>query len=392
MDIRIALVTLTVAMVGCAAVPGEDDGASVQESTIGSSAGNNAPITVYRPSGWVTYRPGEQQTEKETNIRAYLPRLGGNPESVAASSPKELQQLNLVATNLVAALVQLPELNPVSVTLQVSSPTSAFGNIVVRALEEAGYGLQRVADDAGQNYVSYRKRSAETDAGPVNDYEIAIGRISVEREFIVNDNGIYPSSLMSVSGTREATDITLADDIFREQGGKDVFISGVSSPGSDSSSSPKITEVSVNDYDKTPVDRRTAQRQVFDEARRRNSLEDLGKADVDLDEYDRLRRAVLIFDDNQTRHMGTGNKQAVRLLVREYDVTDVFEITACTDADGSNDAALARGIRVEEEFIGHGVAPEALLLAPCRRADFRHPNDDSPSPVEIVHHRLKTNL
>ncbi|MBX2839250.1 MAG: hypothetical protein KTR35_20515 [Gammaproteobacteria bacterium] len=347
------------------------------------------PVTIRLPEEFNAQNPSNPNSGR--NDALFLPRLGGNAAVVAATSVPELLQLRLVATDLVAALVQLPELNPVSVTLQVSPPKTAFGNVVVRTLEEAGYGLQRVQDDAGLNYLSYKKRVAETDAGPINDYEIAVGVVRVQREYVNNEKGIYPSSLMSVSGTRLGPDVELAEDIFVEQGGADVFISGIDLPGQDTEV-PKIKEVSVNDYDETPVDRRTAQRQVFEQARRRNSLADLGNAAIDLNEFERLRRAVLIFNDNQTRLMGVGNKQAVRLLVREFEVGDVYEITACTDADGSNDSALARGIRVEEEFIGHGVPVQSLLIAPCRRADFRHPTDNSPSPVEIVHHRPLVNL
>ena len=389
-EIRIIGSMLAIALVGCGTFPEEPGDVQVTDTERSEPNETAGSTPVFTPSGWTSFKPADGSSPNP-ELALYVPRVAGDTAAVSGVPLAELRQLRLVATDLVAALVQIPELNPVSATLQVSAPKTAFGNIVVRGLEEAGYGLQRIQDDAGQNYVSYQKRTAETDAGPVNDYEIAIGVISVEREYIVNSKGIYPSSLMSVTGTREATNIALADEIFREQGGQDVFISGVDVPGRPDVA-PDINEVNVNEYDETPLEQRTAQRQVFADARRRNSVGDGSRTAVNLDDYDRFRRAVLIFNDNQTRLMGTGNKQAVRLLVREYETSDLFEITACTDADGSNDSAVARGVRVEEEFLGHGLPVEALVLAPCRRADFRHPNDDSPSPVEIVHHRRKENL
>ena len=69
------------------------------------------------------------------NLDPFLPYLEPTPEALEGMTQTELENLQLVATNLVSALVQLPETNAISTRLQVSRPTTAFGNLIVRALE-----------------------------------------------------------------------------------------------------------------------------------------------------------------------------------------------------------------------------------------------------------------
>ncbi len=328
-----------------------------------------------------------QLQKVERNDSLYIPRLGGNAAVIAETPVAELRQLQLISTNLVSALVQIPEMQVGTATLQVSRPKTAFGNTLVRALEDAGFGIQRVTADQGLHYVTYGKRFAETEAGPVTDFSISVGEIEVRREYDITDRGVFPASLLLVSGTRSIVDIDLNDNIFAEQGGTgDSFISGV---GSDSIDAPStdIDTVTVNDYDVTPVDKRTTQGNILSSARQQLYARDSANNPIDLEDYDQLRRTVLIFEDQNSVVMGRGNKQAIRLLARDYVDGDVFSIVACTDADGKNQESLIRGIRVEEEFVSHGISSEAVQIEPCIRVSYRHSSDDSPVAVSVVQYR-----
>ena len=320
----------------------------------------------------------------------YLPRTGGDAELIGATDPDELRRLRLVATNLVAALVQIPEMRPSQATLQVSPPASAFGHAVVRALEDGGFGVQRVSADQGRRYVSYSERFAETESGLVTDFTLSVGDIRLSREYVERDGDIFPSSLMSVFGTDFVTDIALADDVFGEQGGAGTtFISGArSSEGIGAGSD--IRTVDVADFDELPMERRTSQEDVLQRARQRFFERDAARSPPDLSSYERYRRTVLIFEDTRTQMMGAANKRAVRLLVREFDARDLLVIRACHDADGSNEAAGPHAVRVEEELVSHGVPAESAWIAPCVRASYRHASDDSPAPVELIHYRPVT--
>ena len=320
------------------------------------------------------------------DLSPWLPLGGGDAAAFEGISSVELEHLALISTNLVSVLVQLPEAPPSSATLQLSEPDTAFGNTLVRALEEAGYGLQRVEADQGARYVAYRRSFAETDAGPVAEYELIVGDIVLRREYVSEDGRVLPSSLLSVDGSEAApTDLVLDDTVFAEQGGEGAaFISGIRA----ADGTAAVDEVLVEASGPRSLERRADRYEVLSAASRRAALaatEDHPPSP--LDGLERVRRTVLIFDDSETRRMGAANKRAVRLLVRDTAAEDLFVITACTAADGRDEAARARGARVIEEFLGHGVAPEAVRLAPCVRASYRHATDDSPVPVEIVQYR-----
>lgn len=327
-----------------------------------------------------------QRVERDDSL--FMPRVSGNGAIVAQTPVAELRQLQLISTNLVSALVQIPEMKVGTATLQVSAPNTAFGNTLVRALEDAGFGIQRVSADQGLNYVTYGKRYTETEAGPVTDFGVAVGEIEVRREYVSSEKGVFPSSLLLVSGTPNIVDIELDDEIFTEQGGSgDSFISGV---GSDSIDAPStnVNTITVNDYDATPIAKRVSHGGVLSKARQRIYAKESADSAVNLDSYQQVRRTVLIFDDKDSFVMGRGNKQAVRLLVNDFAAGDIISITSCTDVDGSNAVSTDRGIRVEEEFVSHGIDASDVQVEPCIRASYRHSSDDSPVAVSVVQYRI----
>lgn len=321
------------------------------------------------------------------SAEAVTPRTGGDLAVLEQISASERAHLQLIATNMVSTLVQVPRMQSGSVTLQINEPRTAYGNAIVRALEEAGFGMQRVSADQGRNYVSYSKRFSETESGLVTDYELSAGRIRLRREYSVQGDLIYPSSLMTIDGADSIADIELSDSIFAEQGGNnDAFISGVQLEG-EPDPTLAVKTIDVRDYNEVPADKRTPQRVVFEKARERFFTMQAERQPPQLDDYEKHRRTVLIFDDNKTQIMGNANKQAVRLLVNGFSDDDIMLIKACLDADGANAAAMNRAIRVEQELLGFGIPSQSTFIAPCARASYRHTSDDSPTPVELVHYR-----
>ena len=317
------------------------------------------------------------------------PRVDGNSELLNSISGVERAHLQLIATNMVSTLVQIPGMKSGTITLQINAPTTAYGNALVRALEDAGFGLQRVSADQGTHFVSYSKRLSETESGLVTDYELSVGDVSLRREYSEQGPFIYPSSLMNVSGAETITDIELSDSIFVEQGGiNDAFISGVQLEG-EPDPNLAVKTVDVRDFDELPLDKRTSQDEVFSKARALYFEKQANRKPPSLDAFSKHRRTVLIFEDNRTQVMGDANKQAVRLLVRAFSDDDILMIKACLDADGRDDAAMTRAIRVEQELLSFGVPSESTFIAPCARASYRHSSDDSPTPVELIHYRPK---
>ena len=371
----VAVLALTIGLSGCSAVT---ERFSLQ--------------TVNEPSdSWPgdSELPGAEPVDdglSDDELARYVPAYIGDIDSIANLSAEQLQRLNLVATNLVSVLVQIPELEPLTVTLQVARPSTPFGNVLLRAIEDAGLAMQLVSADQGSHYVSYGRRFSETDAGPVTDFNVSINNIEVTREYTDKPSGIYPASLISIAGSAFSNGIDVNDTIFAEQGGEDSFVSGTRSPDGQNA---EISEVSVSTYDKLPVEKQTPREAVIAGARQHFFESDAQRSAPDLAQYDRYRRTVMIFNKVDNLRLGDANKRATRLLAREVTSEDIILIKACNDVDGVNELANSRAIRVEEELVGNGIPVSSVVIAPCVQTNYRHPTDDSPVPVEIVHYRPK---
>ena len=294
------------------------------------------------------------------------------------------RNLSLVVTDLVAALIQVPSLNPTVTTLQFSEPRTALGKKLLVALESAGYGMQLVDTDEGQNYVSYAVRTAETEAGIVNDYLIKINEVELRREYNTTPAGIFPSSLMFVKGVGDKSDFVLSEQIFAEQGGGELFLSGID-PGRGGVTDPAaIREVYTDENLRINEDKRLDQQVVFTQARKATFDEAKRNQLASVSGYEGVQKVVVLFPDNRSLSLGPGNKTAIRLLLEKYESGDIFNIAACDDVDGRNEMSERRAIRVKEEFMSHKVPSSAIRLAECTRTNFRHHSDDSPTPVTIT--------
>ncbi len=300
------------------------------------------------------------------------------------------RNLELVVTDLVSALIQIPSLNPTVTTLQMSQPETDLGRALLTAIDNAGYGIQIVDADQGNKYLSYAVRTAETEAGIINDYLIGIDEIELRREYNTTETGIYPSSLLFVKGVEDARNIVLTEEMFLEQGGGELFLSGVD-PGRAGISDPsEVREVYTDDALRTQVDKRVDQAKVFAEAQENMLALARDKQRQSLGGLDRHQRVVLLFPNNTELTLGVGNKTAIRNLLGKFEAGDVLDITACDDVDGRNEMAERRAIRIKEELLSHGVESSSIRRAECTRTNFRHHSDDSPQPVTIVHYKSPT--
>jgi len=300
------------------------------------------------------------------------------------------RNLKLVVTDLVSVLIQIPSLNPTTTTLQMSQPETELGTTLLSAIENAGYGIQIVETESGDNYLSYALRTAETEAGIINDYLISVDEIELRREYNTTASGIYPSSLMFVKGIEDARKILLTEQMFAEQGGEQLFLSGVD-PGRGGISDPgNVKEVFTDDALRQPFKNRVTQSEVFAQAIRNTFEVAKDEQRSDLAGLKRFQRVVLLFPNNTELVLGTGNKVAIRSLLDKFNDGDLLDITACDDVDGRNEMAERRAIRIEQELMSHGVSADAIRRAECTRTNFRHHSDDSPQPVTVVHFQAPT--
>jgi len=318
-------------------------------------------------------------------IESLMPRLGGDPAAFDALDADEVRQHRLVATNLVSALLQLPETRPETSLLQALPPSTAFGNTTLRALEDAGYAVQYVGSDVGPAYVDYSRRVGETSTGTVLEYQLSVGEVVLSREYAIEDGAIFPASLVRLRGSSMKRELELSDALFVEQGASSAraFVSGTRDLDGTGADTDART-IEVRSFDRVAADRRTDPGATLAEAARAALLRDSVTDAPDLDDYVEYRRTVLVLDSPDATRLGQANKRAVRALVQRVRPGDLVQVTACQDADGVDARSAVRGALVERELISHGLDFDDIWQAPCTRTSYRFPGDDSPVPVDLV--------
>jgi len=195
---------------------------------------------------------------------------------------------------------------------------------------------------------------------------------------------------MSLSGTDQADDIDLHDDMFSEQGGiGTAYISGSRTPQG-ASTGADVQTIDVQPHDLRPIDKRSLSANVLASARHHYSLRALMRRMPDLNRFVKQDRLVLLLDNTTTLYLGRENKRLVREITRRVGESDLVIVKACHDSSDENEGANAQAVRVEEEVIAHGIAAESVLIAPCVGASYRHVmNENSVAPVEVVHYRRR---
>lgn len=141
------------------------------------------------------------------------PFPAGAPTTAQLTS--DFSRSKLIAADFVSTMAQLPESQPSLIVLHIKKPSSRFGEVLLSALQSAGYDL-RVGDPKSQNWLGYNAHRDDTlsDAGnPVYTFFVSAGEVKLKRSYEVDRNGVKPAGSMFVRGA--TTDgIVLDDSIF----------------------------------------------------------------------------------------------------------------------------------------------------------------------------------
>ena len=141
--------------------------------------------------------------------------------SVIAQARTQGESEKLVALDLVAALVQISEMNPAQVLLQVNDLSNSFDMHVQNAINSAGYRQQ--SEDPSRQLLSVVTAinptkglttvAPEGSAASVKTYQIKIRDIILKRDYLFDNGRIEPGSAMYVKGAN-ATHVKLDKNIF----------------------------------------------------------------------------------------------------------------------------------------------------------------------------------
>ncbi len=275
-------------------------------------------------------------------------------------------ELDRVAQNLVYTLVQLPESNPMTTTVQLSEPTTPFGLEVVERVREAGYGIQSVPDDRGANYLRYRVQTTASELGSETRYAVSIGGITVERAYDRVDGRLMPVSEQRVLGSRSG-EVELNDELFDVA--DDAPVRGVAFGDE---LAPVLTDADSG----LPLGAAMPAVDTFGALVKRNLYDGLGSNYAELfAAYDNVATTELSFPNDSMR-MGEDQKRTIAEYAEMLRPgTDLLSVIGCSHGDttirnGNSVLAIGRANRVKEALVFAGVPPAVVLDEGCWAGTF----------------------
>ena len=264
-----------------------------------------------------------------------------------------------IAQDLVFTLVQLPDTNPMTTTVQMSDPVTPFGREVAALVREAGYGVQAVPDDRGRHYLRYRAERVASELGTETRYAVSIGDVSVERAYGTVDDRVVPLSAQRVGGATGRS-VRLDDTLF----------GGVSDPATntvrfDEQSGPLFSDAAGAPAGREPAPGSFAARvkqNLYDGLSSNYAELFANYADVD---------STTIAFQNDSMRIGEAQKRTIEGYAERFrPETDLLSVIGCSHGktgidNGNGVLALGRANRVKESLVFAGVPPGAVLDEGC---------------------------
>ena len=280
---------------------------------------------------------------------------------------------NVIVADLTSVLAQL--MNPLDVTVQFSVPQTAYGRTVVATLRNRSFGMQRVPDDQGAQFLDYTETvSTGSDKSREYRYGIAIGTVSVERTYTFKRGRIFPSEPMIVRGSRQSAALDTA--LFVERGSELGFIHQIDYRERDVAevAVPRITVVTgelVSDIATSTFEMpaefginatNTETRNIY-----YTNESNFSKITRN---YREVNREIILFPDDSMRLGRVGKAQVRKVLARFDKGQDFINLIGCSQGvtsfkGGNEQLALGRSKRVFEEFVALGVPRTSLLDEGC---------------------------
>jgi len=335
-----------------------------------------------------------------------LPRGPSADDADAANRvANDFTRSRLIADDFVAAMVQLPQLEPAATTLSTRVPGSRFGQLLLHGMQSVGYEFRvqtsKATTDAEAQSLAYfvsRRTDSTSEATSllgVYDFLIEAGGVKLKRSYKVDRDGVWPASSMYVLGA-DAAGLQLDTRLFDGQRKTRELPKGalIASAPADSlpitqTNNSNLREVSSPAVPYTSPTRRlsatpiansrgskgsaTAQVSVsitkLPVKRNMYELKESNYAEI-LANYRTVERKVLVFD-NDSMVMGPSNKRIAETIANNFNRdTDLISVVGCSHGStalNNGNALLANGraSRVKEEFLLAGVESELVLDEGC---------------------------
>jgi len=290
------------------------------------------------------------------------------------------EQAEMIATDLVSAMMQLSEFPPWATTIQLSDSTSEFGQALRKTLKASGYGVQNVDSDIGNNNLTSKRALNGSGDNQRVRYNVTIRDITLAREFEVDENRIWPKTPIYITGTSPQR-ITPNDDLFRQQGRAGaqavMFPSGVEFFDKNGT----VVEYQKRYVRVTPESERSfedsiSHQRILIAARSRALFTSKVNNSVDVRNWPAYKQVLLQFPSENTSILGAFNKTAIKKLLQEFDASlHGLSLTGCASNksllwDGTELDSLDRQRRVFDELLVSGIPLERVRENGCFGSEF----------------------
>jgi len=271
------------------------------------------------------------------------------------------QELDRIAMNLIFGLTQIPSILPIDTTIQISAPTTTFGQIVEARLIDAGYGIRHTTDSIGKHSVQYKLSTQDVGVGQQIKASLAIGVYMIEREYNLQVNSVTPASPIVVQGY-DAQNISMNDDILN--------------PNNNGTQVSLLEHLNLEDKSLVqPAPEKNLTQRLssanFSDLIKQNMYVAMQSNYVGFfKDFEDVTKATLIFPNDSTR-LTAENKNTIRRIIADMNPqTDIVSIIGCshgrTGTALDNEAlAVGRANVVKLELVSNDVEYNRVLDEGC---------------------------
>lgn len=307
------------------------------------------------------------------------------------------EAIQLVAVDLVNALVQVPSIPLGTTTLNLSAEQFDDGDFATALLdrfERVGYSIRTVGSNPADQPVSYQvEQKGETESGEsTSTFTVSIGSVSVRRNYAgldsgMGSDGVYPTAAMQVKGV-DASYLRLSDDIFQralstastqsaESSVENAISKGVEPNEAATMDTTTGIPPRVESGDSLETDNLQSETLARLQQRPLQNFRELERSNFS-DLFQTLtivREAVLPFDNDSVDLNAVARAQIGR-FVEDYGIqSDVFSVIGCSNgsttvAGGPKRLALGRAGVVTAELERLGVPPQSILEEGCWSGEY----------------------
>lgn len=366
------------------------------------------PDPIGQNNAGVNEKSVKESNASESTVQVASDKQADQPFTVkqtaagAEAVTGDFARSRLIAADFATTLSQIPETNPAVTILHTETPSSRFGELLLSALQGAGFDL-RLGDNSSNSWLSY---SAEQDAQPTLDnnpvytFIVAAGDVKLKRSYEVDEYGVKPRSNMFVRGA-SAANLTVDDSIFNNARPATVVAKNEVIDNNDDSFFEQIAATTQPELSAVPAQKPI---EVTEAVVPELSIEQAGKEIHNLYEtrqskyqdvfknYEVIDSNVLVFA-NDSLVLGQANKDSIATIAAQFDPqTDVMSVIGCSHGaskieNGNAYLANNRAIRVKNEFVTVGLNHTKVYEEGCW--DKNHFSKMPARGVLVQHRRLR---